>query len=290
MATYNGASWLDEQLASIASQSGVAVTVVASDDSSSDTSVDILNQWAARISLTLLPADAGRFGNACRNFLRLIKDADIGDSDYVALADQDDIWLSGKMDRAISCMKNGGFDVYSADVEAFWPNGRTAVLLKSMPQTSFDYLFESAGPGCTYVVSRRFYQTLRTWVIEQYSACREIKVHDWLIYGYARKNGWRWLIDDQIHMRYRQHGKNEIGANNGWRAAEVRFRAVRDGVFRSDVLRLARAIGETAWPIAALENLHPGNRLLLMLGVRNFRRRMRDQVALAMLFLLMRRD
>lgn len=289
LATYNGASWLDEQLASIARQSDVSVSVVVSDDASSDATVTKLNLWSQQMPLAILPANAGRFGNACRNFLRLIKDVDIGDSEYVALADQDDLWLPDKLKRSVDCLNSGNFDVYSADVEAFWPDGRVAVLLKSRPQSNFDYLFESAGPGCTYVFRRRFFQALRTWVIAHYSSLQDIKVHDWLIYAYARKNGWRWMIDDQINMRYRQHGKNEIGANVGWRAARVRLQAARDGVFRRDVLGLADVIAETAWPICALEHLDLRSRLRLMLSVDSFRRRTRDQFVLAILFLLMRR-
>jgi len=290
LATYNGEKWLDEQLSAIAVQADVKVEVVASDDASSDSTIAKLNQWAARMPLIVLPANVGRFGNACRNFLRLIKDADIGDNDYVALADQDDIWLPGKLKRAIECMVAQNLDIYSADVEAFWPDGRTAVLLKSAPQVSYDYLFESAGPGCTYVFTRRFFLALRQWVIVHYTDLVDIKVHDWLIYGYARKNGWRWLIDSQIQMHYRQHGNNEIGANVGWRAACVRFRAARDGVFRRDVLKLAHVLGENAWPVSALARIGIADRLRLMLAVGQFRRRLRDQIALAVLFVLMRQN
>ena len=38
-------------------------------------------------------------------------------------------------------------------------------------------------------------------------------LHDWLSYSFYRNNNFKWVIDDMPHMYYRQHSRNEVGAN-----------------------------------------------------------------------------
>src|ERR1700676_4709683 len=101
MATFNGERWLPEQLDSIRNQQQVHVRVVVSDDQSTDCTMEVLDEHSALLPLTILPAQKDRFGSANRNFLRLIRDADIDEAWYVALADQDDIWHPNKLARAV---------------------------------------------------------------------------------------------------------------------------------------------------------------------------------------------
>ena len=289
LATWNGDRWLAELLASVATQEGVRVSTVASDDASTDGTPAILVAARDAGELTLLPTLAGRFGNANRNFLRLIRDTPVDDIEYFALADQDDLWLPGKLQRAVAVLRETGADAFSADVTAFWADGRRKRLVKSRPQRRYDHVFESAGPGCTFVLRRSAFLQLQRWVIDHFEALQHAKVHDWLIYAYAREHGWRWIIDDQPLMLYRQHERNEAGANLGWRAAAARWRSVRDGRFRRDVLAIGAAAGVDAGLCARVERLGWGDRLFLAAHVRQYRRSLLDCVLLAIVFLCMTR-
>lgn len=290
MATYNGAAWIDEQLRSIFAQQGVRASVIVSDDSSSDGTPALLDDWARRSPLAVLPKATARFGSAHRNFLRLIRDADVGDADYVALADQDDIWLPGKLARGIECLRSLPAQGYSSNVTAFWPDGQRHLIDKAQPQRRFDHLFGSPGPGCTFVFPRGVYDQLRQWVTQQFDRIQTIWVHDWLIYAFVRCHGMRWHIDDQPNMLYRQHGGNEIGVNAGWRAALNRLRHVRSGAYRRDILAIADSVGETGGPVESVRRLTPLDRLLLVLRVREFRRRLSDCLILAFFILVMPRE
>jgi rhamnosyltransferase len=290
LATYNGAVWLDEQLQSVFDQTGVSVSVVASDDASTDGTPQRLADWSARSRLSVLPRVEGRFGNAHRNFLRLIREAPLGDAEFVALSDQDDVWLPAKLDRATHCLRVLPADAYSSDVVAFWPDGSRRLIRKSQPQRSTDYLFGSPGPGCTFVMRRAMFERMRDWVATGFEQLQGIWVHDWLIYAYVRGHGLRWHIDDQPNMLYRQHGRNEIGVNAGWRAALSRWRHVRSGAYRRDILAIARSIGEASPAVTAIRRLNIRDRLWLVRRVRDFRRGLFESLLLAVLLLCMPKD
>jgi len=287
LATYNGAKWLDEQLDSIAMQQGVSVSIVASDDGSSDASVEILLNWAKKYPILVLPPSPNRFGNAHRNFLRLIRDTELGDADYFALSDQDDIWLPGKLLRGINCLRSMNAQGYSSNVTAFWPDGRKKRIDKAHPLQPLDHLFSAPGPGCTFVIPRTVFIGLQAFVVENFDRLQTIWVHDWLIYAFVRAQGGKWHIDPQSNMLYRQHGNNEIGVNYGWRAALSRWKRVRSGAYRHDILAIADSVGENDNVVEALRRFRLIDRLSLILNVRRLRRRYTECIYLAFLFLIM---
>lgn len=287
LATFNGQRWLDDQLSSIFGQQDVRPTVVASDDSSSDGTPALLERWRTQADLTVLPTVAYRFGSAHRNFLRLIRDADAGDADYVALADQDDIWLDRKLARAIECLCDQKAAAYSSNVVAFWPDGRRRLIDKAQPQRAFDHLFGSPGPGCTFVLTRTEFDRLQSWVSQRFDDLQGIWVHDWLIYAFVRDGGGRWIIDRQANMLYRQHGGNEIGVNAGWRAAINRLQHVRSGSYRRTILLIADALDAQSAPIDAVRRLSWIDRVWLITRVRQFRRRVLECLFLACFLMVM---
>ena len=288
-ATYNGQRWLGEQLETFRRQEGVEASVVVSDDQSSDNTVSILGSWCKKIDLRLLPTQQVRFGNANRNFVRLIRDAPLEDFEYFAFSDQDDIWVDNKLSRAISLLEINRLDAYSSDVVAFWSNGREKIVIKSQPQQDLDHLFESAGPGCTFVLSRRAFLQLRDWVRENYNAVSTAKVHDWLIYAFGRERGWAWAIDGYAGLRYRQHENNEVGANVGLKSASRRISYLANGSYRLDALRIAELTGHRSASLERLRRFSFGDRFVLAVCSRKFRRKTSDAFVLALAFLIMRR-
>lgn len=287
LATHNGGAWLQEQLESVLAQEGVQVRVVASDDMSSDSTVSTLARWADRGLLMMLPPVTARMGNANRNFLRLIRDTPIGDSELFALSDQDDIWSPDKLQRAAAAISTQSFDAYSSNVVAFWPDGRSVLLNKAQPQRRYDHVFESSGPGCTFVFPRHRFVELQQWVQARHDELAALKVHDWLIYAYARERGWQWHIDPRPGLRYRQHTNNEAGANHGWNAFRARMHRIRSGLFRNEALTIADAIGADNEVVARLRRYAWRDRLWLALHTADLRRRRRDQLTFKALLMVM---
>lgn len=244
LAAYNGMSHLREQLDSICSQDGVCVTVFASVDASTDGTEQWLEQYCATHQRCVLLPVGGRYGGAAQNFFRLLRDVDFSAFEYVAFADQDDIWLSHKLSRAVQCLLDLGAHGYSSNVVAFWGDGRTRLVRKAYPQRQWDFLFESAGPGCTYVLRKRLAMDIQTHLRDHVAATQAVGLHDWFCYAFARARGHRWYIDSQANMRYRQHSGNQVGVNAGWRAFLWRVGQVLNGWG----LDQARLIGTLVMP------------------------------------------
>lgn len=289
LATYNGDRWLDTQLKTIYNQAGVSVTVIARDDCSSDRTVDILKSYVTSHGLHLLSSDSNRLGSANKNFLKLICSVDPYNYDYIALADQDDVWLPTKLERAILRLNDLSADAYSSDVEAFWESGRSRILKKSYRQKSFDHFFSSPGPGCTFVFKASLFTVVKKWVRLNLNALNNIWVHDWILYAFIRSSGYRWTIDDYVSMRYRQHCANEIGANAGISAVKARLRRVRSGDYRKNILSISSLTGAPSRMIQAIDRLELRDRLWLISHMYHLRRSLKEVFAIAILMLIMRK-
>ena len=96
MCTYNGATWLREQLASIASQTCPPDELVVCDDRSNDSTVAIIRSFASSAPFPVrLHVNEVNLGPTA-NFGRAIG---LCDGDIIFLSDQDDVWLPTKIAR-----------------------------------------------------------------------------------------------------------------------------------------------------------------------------------------------
>lgn len=283
MATHNGIQWLEEQLNSILSQEMVEVSILASDDASMDGTFEYLNSAS---DVMLLEA-RGPYGSAGRNFFNLLLRADFSAHDFIAFSDQDDIWHPWKLARAIDCLANQGCEGYSANVTAFWDDGREVLIDKAQSQREWDFLFQGAGPGCTYVMSAFLAKGIQGVLRANPRVPDEICLHDWFVYAWARANGLSWFIDKEPVMRYRQHGANEFGVNAGLKVAKNRIEKVKSGWYRGQVGAIARVCGVDSQKLVrkVLSKTWTG-RISLALHAVKFRRRYRDAFVLALISMM----
>ena len=95
LATFNGERFLREQIDSVLAQDYLNLRVLARDDGSTDGTLDILREYQLRFPnrFRLLPTDQPA-GSAKGNFLKLMQAAS---ADYLCFCDQDDVWLSDKV-------------------------------------------------------------------------------------------------------------------------------------------------------------------------------------------------
>lgn len=96
MATYNGQAHLAEQLDSIFDQEGVEVTLRVSDDCSTDNTFRILETYAAEHENLEIIYNTAHKGKT-RTFMKLVYEAPVEEYDFIALANQDDVWHPGKL-------------------------------------------------------------------------------------------------------------------------------------------------------------------------------------------------
>lgn len=242
LAAYNGALWIEEQVSSILDQNGVSVNLFISVDYSTDSTLEFIQDLILKDSRVHILPYGEKYGGAAKNFFRLLRDVDFIRYDYVALSDQDDIWLPNKLMYAETQIMSADVDAYSSDVLAFWEDGSKKLIKKSDPQKEFDYVFEAAGPGCTYVFRSAVLMNFKIFLSKNWISVNEIALHDWLIYSYFRVNGFAWLIDSFPLIHYRQHAFNQVGVNSGINAYVGRFFKVRGKWYRGEVEKIAKLL------------------------------------------------
>jgi len=282
LATYNGAEFVSEQIASILCQSHADLTLFIRDDGSSDATVEVCLQAARRDGrITLLPYDQRPSGSAAANFFKMLCATDLAGFDYVAFSDQDDIWAPGKLARAVYCLREHRAEGYSSDLVAFDNEAGSAwYVRKSASMRQLDYLFQGASAGCTYLLSRK----AALFVKEKFElagcAFPATYSHDWLIYAMCRSHGLSWHIDAQSHIFYRQHARNAYGALPGARGFLIKLKLSGAGWYRDHVLWNAQFLNLSAAEQSVLklvQRLGLLDRVKLAWQADQFRRSRRDK-------------
>lgn len=205
--------------------------VLASDDGSTDGTLEILEEAARRW-------DKGRFtiiagpgaGSAAENFRSLIL-ALRESYDFVAFCDQDDVWLPAKLERAI--LEIGSEpevpQVRCARTELIDPEGKSIGLSPYFrhPPAFRNALVQSLAGGNTMVMNRKAFE-----LVCAASARAHFVGHDWWTYQIVTGAGGRMIYSRVPDTRYRQHTGNDIGANVSLWARVVRITALFGGRYR----------------------------------------------------------
>jgi rhamnosyltransferase len=243
LAAFNGTSWLREQINSILLQQDIDLTLYISVDQSCDGTEALVDQIATiDRRITVLP-HGQHFGGAGANFFRLFKQVDFSHYDFVALSDQDDIWNPNKLSIAIAALRANSAQGYSSNVTAFWPDGQMHFIDKSQAQVKWDFLFEAAGPGCTYVLTKTLALEFASFLLTHSEAVSHVQLHDWLLYAFSRAYKYPWFIDSKSSILYRQHANNQFGANVGFSAFLIRAKKVLNGWGFDQSNSIAKAVG-----------------------------------------------
>lgn len=227
LGTYNGAAHLREQLQSIEVQCGVHIALYVSDDGSSDSTLDVLQDWSNTATIQSLDVRAGPGQGFARNYLSLAASPNVV-GDYFAFCDQDDVWLPEKLRRAISLLTPHGPTepaLYGSRTLAMSESGELLRLspLFSRPPTFRNALLQNIAGGNTMVFNLAAKQLI------QRAGVRRVVCHDWWAYLLVSGAGGRVIFDDYAGVHYRQHESNQIGSNWNWSARFKRFYQVLRG-------------------------------------------------------------
>lgn len=271
LATYNPGPEFEEQISSILNQEGISVTIDVFDDGS--TQCDYLNKFCLqqdeRIVLHKLSASKA----AGRNFLRALAMVDTSKCDYVALSDQDDIWLPKKIQSAVEFMNENQADGYSSNLSLYDGKEVFGELKKCGQQTEFDHFFQGASAGCTYVISAALFDSLQK-VVQKIDIQKlpDLMSHDWFIYFQARAAGFKWYHDERSFIWYRQHDENVYGAKIGIQGFFSRAALITDGLLKANTQVLRNVAIQEGYNGLVFEKTSVFSRLMLLTHFRKFRR------------------
>lgn len=207
MATYNGGNYLREQLDSILHQSLAPNEIIVGDDQSTDQTATILTEYA-HLGLLKYHINNQRKG-VIGNFKSAAENTTSGN--YIAFADQDDVWLSEKLalsynalreieDPNLPCMVYN--DPLIVDV-----NGNTigdslwdVLGFNNYKHTLKTVLFGNPAGGCTMLIN----PTLANYIPTIPDNCY---MHDAWLTLVAYTFGKAHVMPHQV-LKYRQHHDN----------------------------------------------------------------------------------
>lgn len=218
LAVYNGEKYIKAQLDSILGQTCEDWRLLIRDDGSKDNTLAIVNEYMSKYPEKIyLITDETNAGGAKYNFYQILK---ASTSDYIMLADQDDVWDKNKVQNAYNriiqeeesvgknkpvlchgdlCVVDGNLNVINASM---------ANMQKLDPQKNKlnDYLVQNNVTGCTVIFNKALRDMCR-------SMPKEAVMHDWWFALIASAFG-KVCYMERAEILYRQHGNNTEGAKN----------------------------------------------------------------------------
>jgi hypothetical protein len=245
LATFNGAEFLDAQVASIRSQTFGGWRLLVSDDGSSDGTAELIEGFCAADPRIEAVGSSERLGSASRNFSFLIESST---SAYFMLADQDDQWLPDKVDKTFQAMKlleeeHGSevpllvctdMRVVDRELNDIDASFERYARIDSSRNSFCCVLAQSIAAGCTMMGN----QTLRD-LFTRSAPEAQMVMHDWWLTLIAAAFGHIGHVGSPT-MRYRQHDNNAIGAERYSLRSKLRaYRGMRERTLR--VLRQAES-------------------------------------------------
>jgi len=232
LCTYNGAQFLAEQLDSLQAQKHQNWVVFASDDGSTDQTLEILQQYQGKWPSGKLTIRSGPQKDFCQNFLSLACDPNIR-ADYYAFCDQDDVWLPEKLVVAIENIAiNQQADVpylYCGRTKYVNENSKPCGMspLFVFPPSFRNALVQSIAGGNTIV----FNNTAKL-LLEKVGPV-DVPSHDWWMYQLVSGVEGIVFYDPKPYVLYRQHEFALVGGNNSFSARMERIWMLLQGRFQN---------------------------------------------------------
>jgi len=208
MATRNGAAYLKQQLDSFEKQNYRQWSLWASDDGSTDSTNALIRSFAGITGNESHLVNGPQTGPS-DNFMSLVTRPQI-QARYYAFADQDDIWLSDKLSRAVEWL-----ETIEDNVPALYCS-RTRLIDEHDRPIGYSPLYarnpcfgnallQNIASGNTMIFNQRARELLLSVRMEK------LVIHDWTLYQVVTGCGGEVKYDPEPTVLYRQHGNNAIG-------------------------------------------------------------------------------
>nr|WP_283102937.1 glycosyltransferase family 2 protein [Acidithiobacillus sp. S30A2] len=215
MATYNGERYVRELIQSILAQTYTGWRLMVHDDSSSDATMVIVEEFRRNNPEKIFIINDGiSFGSAKRNFQHLLQ---ISRSQYVMFCDQDDVWMDKKIEVSLDAMMaaekayvdvpiivHTDLEVVDQNLDIISPSMFWSQRLRKNSKDKNLLFFVNNITGCTMLINKK---------AAELGHCmpEEAIMHDWWIGLKTLQAGGSVAFVDLPTIRYRQHQSNTIG-------------------------------------------------------------------------------
>ena len=219
MAAYNGGKFIEEQINSIINQTYTNWVLYIRDDGSTDNTVEIINEYCKKDSRIHLFNDKELHIGAKKSFLRLLEKVE---ADLYMFCDQDDVWLTTKIEHSINLYKTvyNKYDtplVIHTDAEvvdaqlntiskSYW---KSTHIVPERLNRSYDLL---AILTCTQGTTMLFNDKAKKLCFPYDDF---FTMHDWWVSTRVLKAGGHIEALHEATILYRQHSSNVYGVSYG---------------------------------------------------------------------------
>lgn len=268
MATYNGETFLREQIDSLFAQTCQDWHLYVHDDGSSDGTVAILQEYKETYPSRITIMDYPSQGGACKNFLSMLERVE---APYYMFCDQDDVWFKNKIDRSLKELKSveGSEDmpiVVHSDLRIVDDDKK--VIHESFfdfanihPEriSKYEQYTQDIVTGCTMLFNHKAKEAALAHSYERAT------MHDsWITLRVVAEGGLRQTIYEQL-TDYRQHRDNVLGAQDGhrftltYRLGHIR-EMLRDNIAHYAMLKDAGKISMLSYLINKYKSFKTNNK------------------------------
>jgi glycosyltransferase involved in cell wall biosynthesis len=235
LATYNGARYLRMQLASLASQQALPFELVIVDDGSADSTLEIVEQFAASAPFPVrIFKNVTRLGYR-RNFMRA---AELCSGELISFCDQDDIWAREKLARSSDEFRDHDVLLVYHNARLIDANGKQKGLVFPQTQKNATLTHEDVEPwrivpGFSQTIRRSLlrYSSLHAASCDMFDLEERMPHDQWFLF-LASAFGKVSYIADPL-AQYRQHNQN----TSGWLPAKPLAFALHNIAYASYYVR-----------------------------------------------------
>lgn len=204
MATYNGAKFIKEQVDSILPQLRDDDELIVSDDASKDNTLEILESYNdPRIKIY-----NNKIHGVAHNFENAMKHAN---GDILFFADQDDVWLPGKLDKMEQFLKENGYDTILCNCSL------TDANLNVTKERHYDEKWPMKKSLVKNIINNCWLGACMAFTKEVKEACmpfpKKVVAHDLWVAFYSQKHFKCGYMDEVLQL-YRRH-ENTVSFTGG---------------------------------------------------------------------------
>ena len=213
LASYNGEKYISEQLDSIINQTYKNWELIIRDDGSKDETVTILNKYEKKVERIKILRDVSGNLGFLKYFEELLYTAK---EEFDLFSDQDDFWLKNKLEKLVDKIRDLDEQLLSKPLLVHCNSLVCDEKLEIIKEKFIDskiakktnsniYFFEYIVQGSTSMVNKKM-------IKESLPFLKNVTLHDRYFHLLSQFLGTRVFIDESL-VKYRQHERNEIGAN-----------------------------------------------------------------------------
>ncbi len=204
MATYNGGKFIREQLESILSQLPADAEIVIADDGSTDDTMQVVESLKES-RIRVLPAE--KHLGVIYNYERALQ---ASKGEIIFLADQDDIWLPGKVEKVLAALNEADLVTHDAWMlrpsKSSWTRSGKLSDIRAYKSGVVTNWWKNTFTGCCIALRRNVLGKALPFP-------KNLPMHDqWL--GLVAEKYFKVKSIDEPLVEYRQHSTNATHIGN----------------------------------------------------------------------------